>query len=355
MEEQNNNPNQVTPDTTPDAVPVTTPDTAPIPQTETLNVPKPPDKAKRAWSFISTNSTVLDLFVNTLTFLIVACFGTWLILNQNGLMENQNKLIQQQMFLDEASRRGALITLMSNIMDKVDDEIKEQRSELLKKGISKSAADTLKYSLSQSLIGQIAALSHSLKPYRFIEEDTLLSQSYSPERGQMLILISLLPLDEKTLKSIFSTSTFRRSHLYSSNFYKSKFHKAVLSGSILTVSRFSFADLSKADLSWTNLSYCVAYNVNLSGADLRIADLRSAILTEANLTGANLTEANLTGANLTRANLTGADLTGAKVTSKQLSNVSTLYDVQNLNDSIKIILTQSHPQLFQKPKGKEVE
>ena len=94
-----------------------------------------------------------------LTF-IIACIGSWLLVNQNDLLENQNTLIQRQMSLEEASRRSALVMLMSNIMDKVDDEIKEQKSELRSKGISKAVVDTMKFSLSQSLIGQIAALSH---------------------------------------------------------------------------------------------------------------------------------------------------------------------------------------------------
>ncbi|MCE7924166.1 MAG: hypothetical protein DYG98_14025 [Haliscomenobacteraceae bacterium CHB4] len=85
--------------------------------------------------------------------------GTMLLMNQNELLNNQNALIQRQMSLEEANRRSALIVLMSNIMDKVDREIEEQKRI--------NPKDTV-FSLSQSLIGQIAALSHSFKPYRYL-------------------------------------------------------------------------------------------------------------------------------------------------------------------------------------------
>ena len=91
--------------------------------------------------------------------------GTLLLVNQNELLQNQNQLIKNQMSLEEASRRGALVMLMSNIFDKVDDEIAEQKAEMRRKG--KVVTDSTKYSISQSLIGQIAALSFSFKPYKF--------------------------------------------------------------------------------------------------------------------------------------------------------------------------------------------
>lgn len=63
--------------------------------------------------------------------------GTVLLMNQNELLQNQNTLIQRQMLLEEASRRSALFVLMSNIMDKVDAEIENQ-----KKRLPESAQDT---------------------------------------------------------------------------------------------------------------------------------------------------------------------------------------------------------------------
>jgi hypothetical protein len=116
--------------------------------------------------------------------------GTLLLMNQNKLLEGQNKLlesqnelIQNQMYQNEASRRGALIVLMSNIMDKVDDEISSQKNK---------NPQLKEFNLSQSLIGQIAALSHSFKPYKFLKGDTIVGEELSPERGQLLITFKVL-------------------------------------------------------------------------------------------------------------------------------------------------------------------
>jgi uncharacterized protein YjbI with pentapeptide repeats len=278
--------------------------------------------------------------------------GTILLMNQNKLLESQNGLIKQQMLLDEAGRRSALVVLMSNIMDKVDDEIKEQRDILLKKGISKSDVNTMKFSLSQSLIGQIAALSHSFKPYRFLDADTLIGKPLSPERGQLLITLTLLPLDTSTLKKIYSSATFERADLqnavlvgaYLSGAY---LYDAYLSHAILIRANLSEAYLHEADLSWANLS-----RANLSKAMLREADLTFTNLYEANLSEANLWYANFHAVNLREANLSGADLYEADLwesglTLKQAMLVKTLFECKNLHDSLKLPLQKSHPQLFQ--------
>ncbi len=92
----------------------------------------------RFFTWLRTPEHKWEFGIKVLT-LIVAVAGTWLLLSQNGLLKSQNDLlgnqngfIKQQMSLEEASRRGALVMLMSNIMDKVDDEIKEQKKRIAK-------------------------------------------------------------------------------------------------------------------------------------------------------------------------------------------------------------------------------
>lgn len=227
---------------------------------------------------------VLGIFVS-----LGGLTGTLLLMNQNELLEAQNikidsqtELMNQQMFLSEASRRSALVVLMSNIMDKVDTEIESQQ-----KGLSFKQKEKRKYKLSQSLIGQIAALSYSFKPYRYMEGGSLIEKPLSPERGQLLITLTLLPLDTATLKKIYQSATFQ----------------------------------------WADLQ----------DADLEKADLRGVILSSA-----NLREVNLSGANLSGANLSEADLS-----INQLSKSKNLYNCENLHDTLKLPLQQSHPQLFQ--------
>ncbi len=160
------------------------------------------------------------------------------------------------------------------------------------KGISKAAVDTMKYSLSQSLIGQIAALSHSFKPYRYLEGDTLISWPLSPERGQLLITLTLLPLDTATFNRIFKSSTFKTADL----------EYAILNGAYLSRANLAGADLRGANLSGADLS-----SANLGEADLRRANLSKADLHSANLEDANLCKADLWGVNFSEVILARRD------------------------------------------------
>ncbi len=337
---------------------------------------------------------ILGIFVA-----IGGLMGTILLMNQNELLEAQNikidsqtnlmqkqtELAQQQMSLSEASRRSALVVLMSNIMDKVDREIESQQ-----KRLSFKQKEKREYKLSKSLIGQIAALSHSFKPYRYMEGDSLIKQPLSPERGQLLITITLLPLDTFTLKKIYQTTTLQNADLQNAFLAGTYLSGAYLIGADLSGAHLIKANLSGAYLIETNLSEAYLIGAYLSGADLSGADLSGADLSGANLSGANLSGANLSGAHLIETNLSGADLSGADLSRAylsgadlsraylggadlseayliemnlsgadlsitQLSKSKNLYNCENLHDTLKLPLQQSHPQLFQDPLQEEEE
>lgn len=343
---------------------------------------------------------------------ILAIIGTWLVINQNQLMENQNKLIERQMSLDEASRRSALVMLLSNIMDKVDDEIKEQKNDLLKKGIAKVAVDTMKFSLSQSLIGQIAALSHSFKPYRYMDGDSLISKPLSPERGQLLITLTQLPIDTLSLYAIYKNSNFKSADLQfaqlsrakfkyidlaSANmrqgfFVGSDFSNSNLTSTDFTSSSLSESNFSNATMNGSQLEDCVLIGANFMDADLSEVEDRGCIncpLSEdttaikaanfqySDLRGTSFVGAKMSGANLSRtimgrfhlpeigtwpetcfigAELDKVDFSNSQMnfyvhfTREQARSVSSFYECNGLNDSIEILLKQELPQLFQKPK-----
>lgn len=236
---------------------------------------------------------VLGIFVS-----LGGLTGTLLLMNQNELLEAQNikidsqtELMNKQMFLSEASRRSALVVLMSNIMDKVDNEIESQQ-----KGLSFTQKEKRKYRLSQSLIGQIAALSHSFKPYKYMDGDSLIGRQLSPERGLLLTTLSLLPLDSSTISKIHQSATFEFADLRSA---------------ILVLTNLAEVDLRDADLTETDLRGANLSGANLSGADFARADLRAADLSEATMFGANLSMAYLSVADLEKTRLGGANLTGA--------------------------------------------
>ena len=117
-------------------------------------------------------------------------------------------------------------------------------------------------SLSDETINRIASLSHSFKPYYYMDGDTLIGIPLSPERGQLLIALSGNDLKEKDIEKTLDRSKFINSDLKGAN----------LKG----------ADLRGADLIGSNLIHA-----SLEGADLRGADLRRTDLTRANLSKAN--------------------------------------------------------------------
>lgn len=253
--------------------------------------------------------------------------GSILLMNQNELLNNQNALIQRQMSLEEASRRSTLITLMSNIMDKVDREIEKQRELLPLKN-----RDSARFQLSQSLIGQIAALSHSFKPYRYMDGDTMLSRPLSPERGQLLLTLYLLPLDTFTMSNIMRSSTFycadlKDAILNDANLSNANLIWANLNGANLNGSNLNNANLSSAEMKGANLIRANMSNVGLNGSDLSNsslggANLSGASLWKVNLSNASLEYANLSGAELFEANLSGAELTKTNLSEAKMSNAN---------------------------------
>jgi uncharacterized protein YjbI with pentapeptide repeats len=244
--------------------------------------------------------------------------GTMLLYNQNKLLTQQNHLLQsqnyrldQQTYLQEADRRSSLIFLMGNLLDAMDRELK---SDVGQPGVR---------DLSPQIIGRVVALSKSLRPYRYLESDSLVARELSPERGQLLVSIVNSQIDNSSLRRIFQFSDFSFADLKG----------AVLSGEFLSginLRRADLAnatldetDLSRADLSGADLSDAVLARANLREARFRQSILKNAYLESADLTQASFYEANMRSANLagamlrqthfTKADLSGANLFGATV------------------------------------------
>ncbi len=264
--------------------------------------------------------------------------GTMLLMNQNELLKNQNALIQHQMSLEEANRRSALIVLMSNIMDKVDNEIEEQK---------RSNPEDTVFRLSPSIVGQIVALSHSFKPYRYLEGDSLISKPLSPERGQLLITITRLPLDTSIFRQIYSSSNFTFSDLPFADFEgmflkgmdlsNSNLQGANLSHTNIAESILTAANLQDAFIYYANLEGAILYEANLRhtlwrggifrNANFSKADLRDAEIRDADLEGLNFEETILNRSNLYYLNFKGATLRGADLSEAAVSEV----DFSNAN------------------------
>ncbi|WP_024772917.1 pentapeptide repeat-containing protein [Aquimarina macrocephali] len=122
-----------------------------------------------------------------------------LIQNQNDLIQNQNKRLDQGVYLQEANRRSSLVYQFSNVMDAINEELKDE----------KLNPDR---NLSRQLVGRIVSLSRSLKPYRYLTNDTL-SSLISPERSQLLVSLVNAELGDSTYENIFSEGDFSYTEL----------------------------------------------------------------------------------------------------------------------------------------------
>jgi len=228
--------------------------------------------------------------------IFLALLPTFILLVQTGILHQQNKRIdiqnerlKQQTYLQEAERRSSLVFLFSNIMDAIDKELTEDVGEREKRD------------LSPQLIGRIVALSTRLKPYRYLDGDTLITKPLSPERGQLLISLIQSQLDTNlTLPIIFKNGDFSFSDIKNGNFKSAYLKNINLQYSNLYNATFQNANISKA-----NLANCYSKNTSFA-----LADLRQSNLSDNNLNGANFSKANLIRTKLVNVSLKRAYMKG---------------------------------------------
>lgn len=188
--------------------------------------------------------------------LSLALLQTYYLKKQNEKFDYQNRRIEQQTFLQEAERRSSLVFLFDNVLDKIDEELKGKTNPPERR-------------LSPQLIGRIVALSIALKPYRFLDGDSMSLKPVSPERGQLLMGLIISDLSRSTYEQIFSAADF---------------------------------------------SYATLENISLDGKDLRNINLSHATLENVTMVGADLSNANFNEAELrnVRAFLSGKKNRGAR-------------------------------------------
>lgn len=231
-----------------------------------------------------------------------------LVGQQNQLVGQQNRRIEQQTELLEADRRSSLVFLMGHIMDKVDEELKKKKNRKER-------------FLSFELMGRISALSQSLKPYRYLQNDKLIERPLSPERGQLLLSLvnSQLNIDT-TLKTIYANTRFDFCDLQEAVLINAYMNRVKMPHASLYASDFSEAILTEADLAEADLRYTNLTNADCSDSHLLGADMQHALFSNANLSKARLMDAVLDNANMRGVNLSGAYLDGASLRDVDLTN-----------------------------------
>ncbi len=217
--------------------------------------------------------------------LSMAVLQTYYLKKQNEKFDVQNKRIEQQTYLQEAERRSSLVFLFDNVLDKIDDEL---------------LLNPTRRELSAQLVGRIVALSKALKPYRYLEGDTITGQMSSPERGQLLLSLVASKLHPGTLDQIYLLADFSYATLENVN----------LDGAYLRNINLTNAFLDKISLTGADLRNANLERAHLSGAQVRLTGLRAspAHFDFANFHDTEVLDSDLSGSSFEYANFTGARL-----------------------------------------------
>jgi uncharacterized protein YjbI with pentapeptide repeats len=243
----------------------------------------------------------------TLLWILVAAFialggtiSSMLIFRQNQLYKNQiqeqSEQLAQQSALTEAARNSNLIVLMNQLSDQINEELNNNPGR----------------SLSEQSIDRIAALNYAFQPY----QDSLSEKKWSPERGQLLVLLASLNMDSTSFNAIKQKVSFEAADLEGADLNGVDLSRVDLSGANLKDAQLSGANLSGANLKKAYLWGSQMKKTNLNGADLQNVmaqwvDWMEADLRSSNLNGADITAARLTGADLSQASIMYAELSSA--------------------------------------------
>ncbi len=224
---------------------------------------------------------------------------------QNLLLGKQNQRLDQQINLEEGNRRSSHIFFMSNIMDKIDDEMRGNPER----------------SLSDPLIGRIVSLSQALRPYRYLENDELTERQLSPERGQLLFSLINSNLDQKTYDKIYARANFNYADLQEANFTDAYLKGAKLAHSYFYKANFNRANLEGADLSHAYMEEATFRATRMNGANLTKANLRRSRMEDISLVNSNLEQADLREIYLD-GDFRNSNLEGVKVQEATITNVN---------------------------------
>jgi uncharacterized protein YjbI with pentapeptide repeats len=207
-----------------------------------------------------------------------------LVSSQNKLFKNQNKRIDQQTNLQEADRRSSLVYLFSNVLDKIDDELKTK--------------DNITRKLTPELIARIASLTQALKPYKYLKNDEIITEEVSPERGQLLSALLNFQLDSLSYIEIFKKSNFQNTELFNA-----PLENVTLNG----------IDLSNSKIN-SNFSNSTFINAKLDNAVLNGSNMDNVIFRETNLFNTKFVDVNAPNTTFKNCIIHATDFSGANMT-----------------------------------------
>lgn len=302
--------------------------------------------------FILVKKGTLKTTVLLAACLIIGAVGGLIFLNKPNPLQTQTdsltKRIQDQSVLIDSLEGINRSALLSNVLDKLDDELKGNAVGIL----------------SEGTIARVVALSKYLKPY--VIGDSLSDYALSPERGQLLLTLCAMEIDSTSFAKIKREATFasatlqganlngadlssadlrkanmRDAQLVGANMRDCDLRSTILWGANATGADMSRANMRRIDIRWAvlndallkdgNLEGAVANNVQLMGADLRNASFRFADFSGAMLNGADMRNGILFGMKFIKTNLTKADLSNTILRTSDFSKA--IMDTVNLENA----------------------
>lgn len=235
-----------------------------------------------------------------------------LLLNQNNLLDTQNYRIKIQTNLLEADRRSSYVYLMSNILDRVQEELKDDYK-----------SDSIR-NLSPELIARIVSLSYALKPYRYLDDGIykineykfrddmkLIAKPTSPERGQLLLTLINSKLDTISYDKIFRDSDFTFSEL----------KDVTLKNAYLDSLNFEFSDFQGTKFINSSLRFTALAKANLKHTNFIGSNLENTMFAFSDLGGSRFSKCNLLRASFAFGNMYSVMFSNSNIGEAFFSNI----------------------------------
>lgn len=239
------------------------------------------------------------LILTSLLPVLLLLFQVYYLRNQNELIGIQNKRLDQQTYLQEADRRSYLTGVL-------DDMIKEVTTEGYRNNgkISKVSSTRL------------IALSKILKPYKYLENDKLIDEPLSPERGYLLLSLLESNLD---LGVILDNNT-RESLLSQLNFSYAELNNASVTALDLNSIHLNFANLDGSNFTKSTLIKSTFINASLKNVNFYKSDIVKCNFNNSNLSGASFTDSTLNTVSFDNATLTNVNFSNSDLVKISLKN-----------------------------------
>lgn len=224
-----------------------------------------------------------------LTILAISCFNLYQMNRELAEeVEDCRRQVKESQLKMDSLEQSRWMTLMQDVLMQAEKE-----------------AGNSDGSLSDKTLNRIAAANLQLKPFGHVDSA---GGALSPQRGQLLLALLNMELDDTTWTKLKQRVSFECADLRNASLEGADLSNAKLSGA-----HFSKANLDQANLSRADLSYALLDGVKGEGVDFFGSNLKRARMEWSELKNANFTEANLDGVNAGNANWTGARLDSASM------------------------------------------